>query len=147
MVRQRPLPVNQWILNNSKDLVQKLERKNGIFTIDYSDPLKLKDFSLFTPEGIAVYRVVKGIEKRNDEYFFTCIDGKDLNHAYLSKVSPSENAIKYMLNGQELLQYPWYSNVDSSAAFYRLIVHPNIDKLEVSEPSRFSHPFETFNRP
>jgi len=111
--------VTRWLLEQTPEIVKRLERKGDIVEVGDSEKLLIKNIKLLVPEGIEVYRVISEFRDLG-EAFFTAREGNNATPAYLSLVTQANGALNFMKNAGDLLRYPWYNHEDSSEIFYRL---------------------------
>jgi len=134
--------VTGWLLKQSPNLVQKLDRDEDLIKIRDEEKLGLKNVKLLVPQRIDVYQVIREVRNKG-LFFFTARANKDTAPAYCSYVESSERSLNFMRNAGILLKYPWYTNADSSEIFQRIAgankrtnLHLITYKLQAEE-----HPF------
>ncbi len=134
--------VTGWLLKQSPDLVEKLERKGDIVRIKNALELGLGGVELLVPSGIDVYQVMR--EVRHEKlFFFTARANKDTTPAYCSYVGTSKDRLNFVENARILLMNPWYDSISSSKILHRLetgVAKPNLYLVDcIKQKGR--HPF------
>lgn len=113
------MSVCKWLLDNSPEVVTRLERESNLMVIvNDTEKLHILDMRLLVAKTAAVYEVKEYSGK--EQLFFSVEDGDDFNPAFLSVVTPENDSLNYAKNVGNLLYYPWFSNKMSSLIFHKL---------------------------
>lgn len=135
------IPVNKWVLDKS-GIVRRLERDSSGLMVVVGDSKKLEipNMRLLVRPGLAVYDVA--IDYRsNSQFFFVANENDELDPAYLSLVSSESGGLNYLRNVGKLLEYPWFSLLDSAFVFDRLYRGLTNAPIYARRPKIDSHPF------
>lgn len=133
----------QWLLRTSPETARLLDRESsGLMVIVHdTEKLAIPHMRLVVPEGILVYEAI-GKYRSKAQFFFSVVDGNEMNSGYLSVVEAEKDSLNYAKNVGELLRYPWYSVRESSLVFGRLFEGKTNAPLTGTMPEKLWHPFK-----
>jgi len=97
--------VTGWLLKQSPNLVEKLEKEGDLIKVRDEEKLGLKNVRLLVPSGIDVYQVIREVRNKG-LFFFTARANKDTAPAYCSYIEDTERSLSFMRNAGILLRYP-----------------------------------------
>ncbi len=134
--------VTGWLLKQSPDIVEKLDRRGDVVRIKNALELGLEGVELLAPQEIDVYQV-KGKVRFGKLFFFTARADNDTTPAYCSCVSTLGTHLHRDEKARIILLNPWYSSPDSSKIFHRLGVSSKKLRVYLADCTRQEgrHPF------